>query len=175
MDSLLASTTDGAGASRHHRAQQGLPRNVAIVLVLDSGSRSVVELEQNASGAESQQSRTRTAWPRAHRRTPSHCARRPARWPLHQRLTARLSHRDTREAVYHRRMGSSGMKRRGRRHLPKVGTRLANEHELHDRRERALHPVTEDPWRRRNAGSAIVAAIVAAVVVIGVVALVFAT
>ena len=72
-------------------------------------------------------------------------------------------------------MGSSGMKRKGRKHLPKVGTRLANEYELHDRRERALHPFSEDPWRRRHAGSTIVAALVASGVVIGVVALIIAT
>ena len=72
-------------------------------------------------------------------------------------------------------MGSSGMKRKGRKHLPKVGTRPANEHELHDRRERALHPFSEDPWRRRHAGSAVVAAVVASGVAIGVVALIVAT
>ena len=78
-------------------------------------------------------------------------------------------------AVYHRRMGSSGMKRKGRKHLPKVGTRQANEYQLEDRREQALHPFSEDPWRRRHAGSAIVAAVVASGVVIGVVALIVAT
>ena len=72
-------------------------------------------------------------------------------------------------------MGSSGMKRKGRKHLPKVGTRTANEYELQDRRERALHPFAEDPWRRRRPGSAIVAAVVASGVVIGVVALIVAT
>jgi hypothetical protein len=72
-------------------------------------------------------------------------------------------------------MGSSGMKRKGRKHLPKVGTRPANEYELHDRRERALHPFSEDPWRRRHAGSAIAAVVVALVVLIGIVALIAAT
>ena len=72
-------------------------------------------------------------------------------------------------------MGSSGMKRKGRKHLPKVGTRQANEYELHDRRERALHPFSEDPWRRRHGGSAIAAVVVALVVLIGIVALIAAT
>ena len=76
---------------------------------------------------------------------------------------------------YHRRMGSSGMKRKGRKHLPKVGTRPANEYELQDRRDRALHPFSEDPWRRRRPGSAIAAIVVALVVLIGIVALVAAT
>ncbi len=71
-------------------------------------------------------------------------------------------------------MGSSGMKRKGRKHLPKVGTRQANEYELHDRREQALHPFSEDPWRRRS-GSTIAAVVVALVVLIGIVALIAAT
>jgi hypothetical protein len=79
------------------------------------------------------------------------------------------------DAVYHRRMGSSGMKRKGRKHLPKVGTHPANQYELHDRRERALHPFSEDPWRRRHAGSTIVAVVVALAVLIGIVALIVAT
>jgi hypothetical protein len=72
-------------------------------------------------------------------------------------------------------MGSSGMKRKGRTHLPKVGTRQANEYELQDRRERALHPFSEDPWGRRGASSRIVAAVVGLGVVVGVVAIVIAT
>jgi hypothetical protein len=71
-------------------------------------------------------------------------------------------------------MGSSGMKRRGRSHLPKVGTRQAAAHELHDRRERALHPFAEDPWTGR-AGSRIAAAVIAIGALIGVVALIVAT
>ena len=67
------------------------------------------------------------------------------------------------------------MKRKGRKHLPKVGTRTANEYELHDRRERALHPFSEDPWHRRHGGSAIAAVVVALVVLIGIVALIAAT
>jgi hypothetical protein len=72
-------------------------------------------------------------------------------------------------------MGSSGMKRKGRRHLPKVGTRPAMEQELQDRRAQALHPFSEDPWRRRSPTSGIIAVIVAVVVAIGVVALIVAT
>ena len=78
-------------------------------------------------------------------------------------------------AVYAHRMGSSGMKRKGRTHLPKVGTRQAAEYELHDRRERALHPFSEDPWRRGGTGSRIFAAVVGIGVAIGVVALIVAT
>ena len=72
-------------------------------------------------------------------------------------------------------MGSSGMKRKGRTHLPKVGTRQANEYELQDRRQRALHPFSEDPWGRRRAGSRIVALVVALGAVLGVVAIIVAT
>ena len=73
-------------------------------------------------------------------------------------------------------MGSSGSKRKGRRHLPKVGTRPANEHQLHDRREAALHPFSEDPFdRRRGPGTTIVAILVVLVVLIGVIAVVYAT
>ena len=67
------------------------------------------------------------------------------------------------------------MKRKGRKHLPKVGTRQANEYELHDRRERALHPFAEDPWRPGMSTSWIIAIIVVLVVAIGIVALIIAT
>jgi hypothetical protein len=72
-------------------------------------------------------------------------------------------------------MGSSGSKRKGRSHLPKVGTPASNQHELEARRERALHPFSEDPSARRGASSQVVAVIVAVVVAIGVVALMIAT
>jgi hypothetical protein len=72
-------------------------------------------------------------------------------------------------------MGSSGMKRKGRKHLPKVGTRPAMEQDLQDRRERALHPFAEDPWRRGVAGNWAFGVIVAVVVAIGVIALIAAT
>ncbi len=77
--------------------------------------------------------------------------------------------------AYHRRMGSSGMKGKGRRHLPKVGTRPAMEHQLEDRRTEALHPFATDPWRRRRASSAIIGTVVAVGVAIGVIAIIVAT
>ena len=73
------------------------------------------------------------------------------------------------------RMGSSGMKRKGRSHLPKVGTRPANEQELRDRRAEALHPFAGDPRRRGGTAYQITAIIVAVVVLIGVLALIAAT
>ena len=72
-------------------------------------------------------------------------------------------------------MGRSGMKRKGRTHLPKVGTRQANEYELQDRRARALHPFSEDPYVSRGRGSRVAAGVVALCVVIGIVALMIAT
>jgi hypothetical protein len=72
-------------------------------------------------------------------------------------------------------MGSSGMKRKGRSHLPKVGTRLANEQELRDRRAEALHPFAGDPRRRGGTAYQITAIIIAVVVLIGVIALIAAT
>jgi hypothetical protein len=72
-------------------------------------------------------------------------------------------------------MGSSGMKRKGRSHLPKVGTRPANEQELRDRRAEALHPFAGDPRRRGGTAYQITAIIVAVVVLIGVLALIAAT
>jgi hypothetical protein len=73
------------------------------------------------------------------------------------------------------RMGSSGMKRKGRSHLPKVGTRPATEHELHDRRAEALNPFAGDPRRRGGTAYQVTAIIVAAVVLIGIIALIAAT
>lgn len=73
-------------------------------------------------------------------------------------------------------MGSSGMRRRGRGHLPKVGSRAEMEHELHDRREVAMHPFDADPLnRRRSRFGWISAAVIALLVAIGVVAVVVAT
>jgi hypothetical protein len=68
------------------------------------------------------------------------------------------------------------MKRKGRRHLPKVGTRPAMEYDLQDHRERALHPFAEDPSRRhRTPGATLIAVAIAVIVAIGVIALVFLT
>jgi hypothetical protein len=72
-------------------------------------------------------------------------------------------------------VGRSGMKRKGRKHLPKVGTRQANEYQLEDRRERALHPFAQDPWRRGMSTHWIIAIVVALVVAIGIIALIVAT
>jgi hypothetical protein len=68
------------------------------------------------------------------------------------------------------------MKRKGRKYLPKVGTRQADERALRDRRAEALHPFAGDP-RRRGGGMAyqIAAVVIAAVVLIGVLALIAAT
>ena len=69
-------------------------------------------------------------------------------------------------------MGSSGMKRKGRKHLPKAGTRPATEQLLHDERAGALHPFSAGSTRRRGTGYGIVAVVVAIVVAIGIVALI---
>ena len=77
--------------------------------------------------------------------------------------------------VYDLTMGRSGMKRKGRRHLPKVGTRPAMDSELRDRRERALHPFSEDPSRhRRTTATTVIAIAVAIVVAVGVIAIILA-
>jgi hypothetical protein len=72
-------------------------------------------------------------------------------------------------------MGSSGMKRKGRRHLPKVGTGPSNERLNHDRQTEALHPFSGEPSRRSNAGYGIAGVLVVLLVTIGIVALIVAT
>jgi hypothetical protein len=73
-------------------------------------------------------------------------------------------------------MGSSGSKRKGRSHLPKVGTPANNQHELDARRQRALHPFSEDPSAKRGgAASQITAVIVGVVLAIGVVGIIIFT
>jgi hypothetical protein len=68
------------------------------------------------------------------------------------------------------------MKRKGRRRLPKVGTRPAMDYELQDHRERALHPFAADPSRRhRTPGATLIALAIAVIVAIGVIALVVVT
>ena len=64
------------------------------------------------------------------------------------------------------------MKRKGRKHLPKAGTRPANEALAHEHRGRAAHPFASDPNSRRGSGWAIATAIVAVVVVIGIIGLI---
>ena len=63
-------------------------------------------------------------------------------------------------------MGRSGMKRKGRKHLPKAGTRPANEQLLHDERAGALHPFSSDPYRRSGPSSVVTAVIVGAVLLV---------
>jgi hypothetical protein len=76
-------------------------------------------------------------------------------------------------------VGSSGEKRKGRRHLPKVGTAPEEAWVERERREEALHPFSTDLRRYRNGGAgvsaSVVAALVALLVVVGVIALVLFT
>ena len=73
-------------------------------------------------------------------------------------------------------MGSSGMKRTGRRHLPKVGTRPSIEYGVREHRERALDPFGTDPSRRRvTPGVMLIVVAIAALVAIGVIALIVVT
>jgi hypothetical protein len=67
-------------------------------------------------------------------------------------------------------VGSSGEKRKGRRHLPKVGTPAAEQWERHERIEEALHPFSDDPDRRRSAVATwvtVAIVVVVALIVIG--------
>jgi hypothetical protein len=72
-------------------------------------------------------------------------------------------------------MGSSGMKRKGRRHLPKVGTRANIDYEIHERRKDALHPFSSNPDARRGPTSRAVAIVVFLIVVIAIIALIALT
>jgi len=63
-------------------------------------------------------------------------------------------------------MGRSGMKRKGRKHLPKAGTRPANEQLLRDERAGALHPFSSNPYRRGGPSSVVTAVIVGAVLLV---------
>ncbi|HZM40065.1 MAG TPA: hypothetical protein VFB94_13170 [Acidimicrobiales bacterium] len=73
-------------------------------------------------------------------------------------------------------MGSSGMKRKGRRHLPKVGTRPAIEYDVKEHRERALHPFAAGSSRgRRSPGTTLIGLAIVAIVAIGVIALIIVT
>jgi hypothetical protein len=68
------------------------------------------------------------------------------------------------------------MKRKGRRHLPKVGTRPSIEYGVQEHRERGLDPFDSDPSRRRRTpGAAFIALAIAALIAIGVIALVIVT
>jgi hypothetical protein len=72
-------------------------------------------------------------------------------------------------------MGRSGMKRKGRRHLPKVGSPANIDYEIHERRKDALHPFSSDPDARRGPSSTVVAIGVFLIVVIAVIALIALT
>jgi hypothetical protein len=76
---------------------------------------------------------------------------------------------------YARCMGRSGMKRKGRRHLPKVGSPANIDYEIHERRKDALHPFSSDPDARRGPSSTVVAIGVFLIVVIAVIALIALT
>jgi predicted N-acetyltransferase YhbS len=68
------------------------------------------------------------------------------------------------------------MKRKGRRHLPKVGTRPSIEYGVQEHRARGLDPFATDPSRRRRTpGTALIALAIAALIAIGVIALVVVT
>ncbi len=69
-------------------------------------------------------------------------------------------------------MGSSGMKRKGRRHLPKVGSPANIDHTAHERRQEALHPFSSDPDARRGPSSTVVAVGVFLIVVIAIIGLI---
>src|SRR5580765_1788228 len=76
------------------------------------------------------------------------------------------------DGAYSRWMGSSGMKRKGRKHLPKVGTRPSNERMYRDEREEHAHPFSIEPWKRRGTASVVAAIAIVLVVVAGIVALI---
>ena len=63
-------------------------------------------------------------------------------------------------------MGSSGMKRKGRKHLPKAGTRPSNEAKYHDERTEHAHPFSSDPWdeKRSNVGAIVMGVVILFVV-----------
>jgi hypothetical protein len=76
------------------------------------------------------------------------------------------------DTVYARHMGRSGMKRKGRRHLPKVGSPANIDSEMHERRQHALHPFSSDPDARRGPTGTVVAIGVFVIVVIAIVGLI---
>ena len=69
-------------------------------------------------------------------------------------------------------VGSSGEKRKGRQHLPKVGSPKEMAWELHEEREQALHPFSDRPDRRLGPAAAIIAVLIIALVIVAVVAFV---
>ena len=74
--------------------------------------------------------------------------------------------------AYARRMGKAGMKRKGRQHLPKAGTRPAREAQAHEHRARGAHPFALDPSRRQGGGWAVASAVLAVIVIVAIIALI---
>jgi|RhiMetdeSRZDD1v2_1073273.scaffolds.fasta_scaffold2143220_1 hypothetical protein len=87
----------------------------------------------------------------------------PIRWPSQK------------GALFSGVVGSSGMKRKGRKHLPKVDSPQDREWERHERIEEAMHPFSDDPDRRRGPLAAIVTIAVLALVLLGILGLVIFT
>jgi hypothetical protein len=81
----------------------------------------------------------------------------------------------TSRRVYAPRMGKSGMKRKGRQHLPKVGSPANVDYETHERRKDALHPFSTDPDKKSGPTSTIIAIVVALIVVITIIGLIAIT
>jgi hypothetical protein len=69
-------------------------------------------------------------------------------------------------------MGKAGMKRRGRTHLPKAGTRPAREAQARDHQARGAHPFAANPSRRKGGAWAVASAVLAIVVVVAIIALI---
>jgi len=72
-------------------------------------------------------------------------------------------------------MGSSGEKRKGRKHLPKVGTPQAREYQRRHSHEQALHPFSDDPTHVRGPARWIAPVVIGVLAIIGIVALILLT
>jgi hypothetical protein len=66
-------------------------------------------------------------------------------------------------------MGNSGKKRKGRRHLPKAGTKTDIEQMHHQERRAIAHEIGLDPHGRSGGGRALTSTLLAVAVVIVVV------
>ena len=64
------------------------------------------------------------------------------------------------------------MKRKGRRHLPKVGSPANIDHEIHEHRREALHPFSSDPDARRGPAATVAAIAIVLIVVIAIIGLI---
>ena len=69
-------------------------------------------------------------------------------------------------------MGKAGMKRKGRTHLPKAGTRPARDAQAREHRARGAHPFASNPGRRQGGGWAVASAVLAVLVIIAIIALI---